>query len=406
MDALLTDFSQRRWETRPFERLFELLQSGPQAAALFAESALERVPEGGTFLNTALSFVPRDEFQRLVEASLQRLGRSQAAEDLVAHASLQFPDLLHPHLGQIFEARPNKDTYYEQWPWRSSGEAAGEHLLDVLACPPSEAAALRAWLCLLETRHETLLRVAEAKADAVPLELPFADYLLEIGFAWPHGPMYTSEVSHLIFAEGYFTAPRATWTARTLHPSWHVEGTGVACRVGGCAAGTCGLCGGQLHHLLTCPLPAGNGESTCEPIAFVTCLSCLGWEKPLLSYHHPVGDCPRSLDVGNIVPQFPALPLRETVAQLTPTPSRWRWQDWGLSNSRENLCRVGGYPTWVQSAEYPACPGCEERMRFVLQLDSELPTENDGEWLWGSGGVCYAFWCASCRNSSLFWQCT
>lgn len=33
--------------------------------------------------------------------------------------------------------------------------------------------------------------------------------------------------------------------------------------------------------------------------------------------------------------------------------------------------KLGGWPAWVQSAEYPACPQCGEIMELVLQVDSE-----------------------------------
>lgn len=85
---------------------------------------------------------------------------------------------------------------------------------------------------------------------------------------------------------------------------------------------------------------------------------------------------------------------------------RWRQQDWGQSNHRQNLSRVGGAPSWVQSAWYPACIDCGEEMPFVMQLDSTLPTTGEGALLWGSGGMLYTFWCAKCRVSGHFWQCT
>jgi uncharacterized protein YwqG len=33
--------------------------------------------------------------------------------------------------------------------------------------------------------------------------------------------------------------------------------------------------------------------------------------------------------------------------------------------------KLGGWPAWIQRAEYPACPTCARRMELVLQLDSE-----------------------------------
>ena len=45
-------------------------------------------------------------------------------------------------------------------------------------------------------------------------------------------------------------------------------------------------------------------------------------------------------------------------------------------------------------------------MRFMLQLDSQLPDQDGEEWLWGSGGVAYGFNCAACRTTAYLWQCT
>lgn len=87
-------------------------------------------------------------------------------------------------------------------------------------------------------------------------------------------------------------------------------------------------------------------------------------------------------------------------------PRRWFWQAWGCSNSRENLNRVGGEPSWIQDAEYPSCPSCDKLMPYLFQLDSDLPTAGGGEWLWGSGGIAYGFWCDGCRISGVIWQCT
>jgi hypothetical protein len=33
--------------------------------------------------------------------------------------------------------------------------------------------------------------------------------------------------------------------------------------------------------------------------------------------------------------------------------------------------KLGGWPAWVQSVEYPDCPRCGTRMSMVLQIDSE-----------------------------------
>lgn len=33
--------------------------------------------------------------------------------------------------------------------------------------------------------------------------------------------------------------------------------------------------------------------------------------------------------------------------------------------------KLGGWPAWIQSAEYPACPECSRTMELVFQVDSE-----------------------------------
>jgi hypothetical protein len=45
-------------------------------------------------------------------------------------------------------------------------------------------------------------------------------------------------------------------------------------------------------------------------------------------------------------------------------------------------------------------------MSFLLQLDSELVTQEEAEWLWGSGGIGYFFWCDGCKISGGLYQCT
>ena len=45
---------------------------------------------------------------------------------------------------------------------------------------------------------------------------------------------------------------------------------------------------------------------------------------------------------------------------------------------------------------YPNCPSCKGTMSYLLQLDSNLPAADGYEWLWGSGGMAYGFWCDAC----------
>ncbi len=48
--------------------------------------------------------------------------------------------------------------------------------------------------------------------------------------------------------------------------------------------------------------------------------------------------------------------------------------------------QVGGLPTWIQDAQYPPCPECNNMMPFVGQLSNEDIEEY-------SEGIYYAFAC-------------
>jgi hypothetical protein len=271
-----------------------------------------------------------------------------------------------------------------------------------------DARRMKAWSCLLETRRHDAMSIAIAAAGQVDLDYPLEIYLHHVGFASLDRPLSSNACAHLIFSHDDVTSKRPPWISRSVHPTWNLSG-GESLRFGGRGSAACSLCGELLHHLITIPeaniFSPGSGKAHCE-ISLETCLSCLGWERPVLFYKHDRDGRAQPLDIGSAKPEFIGDPLRETRVRLVSTPSRWTWQDWALSNSRENLNRVGGNPCWIQSADFPQCRDCEDTMRFVMQLDSHLPVEGGGEWLWGNGGICYVFGCSPCRSTAFLWQCT
>lgn len=405
IEPLLNDFAAKRWDRHPFERLIEFVTTAPSELSSFVEAAVTRVHEGGTFLDLTFSFLSPQEFERLVALAIRLLSSGNengAANSVIAYASLQFPSLLHPYLSAIFALRPNNRTYYENWPWRESESLACAELTAMIRSQAADDIKLKAWRCLLETRYGPALVEAMACAKGLPLEHP-TRYFLEVGFESPTAPLFDAAPRHIVFPAGYFTKARPASIDRSIHPTWNLSGEDVECIFGGHLPGQCGLCGGRLHRLISLP----EGAAPCRtPLTLATCLSCLGWERPFLAYRHGLEGLPTPLERGEVLPQFPAVAIMEATVRVVRTPSRWRWQDWALSNSRENLSRIGGHPSWIQSAEYPKCPSCGTTMRFLAQFDSDLPTEDQGEWLWGSGGICYGFWCESCRVSGFLWQCT
>jgi hypothetical protein len=55
----------------------------------------------------------------------------------------------------------------------------------------------------------------------------------------------------------------------------------------------------------------------------------------------------------------------------------------------EEFSQIGGHPTWVQDAEYPQCPGCQQPTPFIDQLSNE-DYEKYGE------GIYYLFAYGQC----------
>jgi uncharacterized protein YwqG len=64
--------------------------------------------------------------------------------------------------------------------------------------------------------------------------------------------------------------------------------------------------------------------------------------------------------------------------------------------------KLGGWPFWVQSAEYPSCPTCKTRMELVLQVDSE----NNVPHMFGDAGCGHITQCPVHRDVLTFgWAC-
>jgi hypothetical protein len=263
---------------------------------------------------------------------------------------------------------------------------------------------------MLETREREALKcVWERRGDEA------IHHLLNVGFEGPEQQfrkLYTDTIFHLCFPAGFFRDEAAPVHLVKRNPTWRPrENVRFTGKFGGQSERQCASCGDCLHHVLTLnPLPDNLGVTGLNSLSLETCLSCLGWEERAsnLFYRHDELGRPTALAAfGNRVkPQFPAEPLLAAEIILSPTPRRWFWQDWALSNSRENLNRIGGHPAWIQNADYLTCPICTKRMQHLLQLDSDLTTVDGGQWLWGSGGCCYVGWCDKCKASGFQWQCT
>jgi hypothetical protein len=221
-------------------------------------------------------------------------------------------------------------------------------------------------------------------------------------------PLYCEHAFHISFPPAYLPGEARPLWQRT-HPTWHLEGSATSpLPFGGVGKGACGVCGNGLHHLLTLdPVPDGLPVTGLSRLSLSVCLSCYGWERPAVFYQHGQDGEPQNIgyEGPRIQPEFPTEALAQTDVWLVESDRRWRWQDWAQSSGCENLNRIGGHPCWIQDAEYPKCPHCGQTMGFLMQLEAGIPTVDGDEWLEGEG-ICYGFWCDSCRISAFLWQCT
>lgn len=415
---IVKDFKLDAWKSNPFERMLKVKEEEPQNLLPFLTLCLSDIPKGGTFFDAALSYISEKEFKELIGRAIElsrQIGWTEVTCSVIDYASLQFPSLLLEYLPELLNSRSS--SYYDKWVWRNSNQKEMNFLIEIIQS--NSESKNDAWECLVNIRNETAILKAQGLFDiGCPRpEIGFDIYSKESGFEVVENSvrkLYQDATYHIIFNDEYLNelelgiADSVNYAAlsRKNHPTWTFEDSdSFSSNFGGLSSSKCGSCGGHLHHLLDVPEGLLDNHNV---LSLETCLSCLGWEEDQLFYKHNSIGIPTPIEnkLEHCVPEFESLPLKKTKVSIVKTPDRWGFQDWGLSNSRENLHRLGGSPSWIQGADYPSCPSCKDTMKFCAQFDSELLMEDGEEWLWGSGGICYTFFCVNCEISGMLWQCT
>ncbi|KER74220.1 hypothetical protein HR51_03880 [Burkholderia cepacia] len=427
IQTILDDYERLGWTNNdPMSQMLALRHDDPAALADLVIVSFDRVFPHAVFLDAALDLMDDTALEKVATEACQAICNGTWNERLasvLSSVATQTPQMFSGHwdmLVDIYTTKQSPRVYLEDNVWRMLDPATVERWRGRLADVPagSKVEHARA-VALLHSRQPAAVR--DAAAWLFPDDPGTrANWLMSAGYVQEHDALralHGETPLHIDFGPTLGTpilraqpkwhrgvlAHHATWRAGESHRS--------GARFGGVSSHRCGLCHGPLHRLLTLPQPAEAGIDSSTPVSFDTCLSCVGWESdgPIFHRHDDAGDAcahpSQQRDVA-IQPEYTAAPFVEADVALFAAPARWTRQEWGLSNSRQNLSRVGGAPSWVQSAQYPDCPDCGRKMSFVMQLDSNLPQTDGSEWLWGSGGANYTFWCAPCRTSAHLWQCT
>jgi len=374
----------------------------------------------------------------------EKSARWKNAEEVIAMASLEFAPFLHQYLGELFKLQPNESAYYAEYPWRGLSYESSQIWREKLADPQtSKDDKQKIFSCLLQTRDPRNVKLACEFALAEdffdrPCDLlDYIGYWLEaVGFTFERVKFNANEansdksqkapndeicfggekfmlkrycgqcVYHIIFPRGYFGAPYAPHLAKH-HPTWRFEGGEAGYKLGGVLDEPGGDAQNPLFHLITLDPPPRDLPVRSLPRLILAAHVREINEGEIVFYEHDAQGMPRRIGERTQVEYAFDEPIKECEVALAPTPARWAAQDWGMSNSRQNLARIGGEPSWIQGALVPTCPICSEKMEFLMQLDSELPScEQGGEVYFGSGGILYVFWCERTRVSAFFMQCT
>ena len=105
--------------------------------------------------------------------------------------------------------------------------------------------------------------------------------------------------------------------------------------------------------------------------------------------------------------------VRLRLARLAPSGWSARSWAWCSTTSRidmlaENIAnselgdKLGGWPAWIQNAEYPDCPRCGQRMVHVFQVDSE----DNMPFMFGDAGCGHITQCPDHKEVVAFgWAC-
>lgn len=414
-EKLIHDFKENGWKTSNlYERLFEFTNNS-ETTFIFCKSFLTNFEKGATIFNDSLSYIEKEHFSELVVLAFDILKQqpNENAEEVIAYASLQFPELLHAHLELIYELRPNESAFYAEYPWRKLPSEKIKPFRDKLTNPNTSLSdKQKLFSLLLETRDLETIKFAYNYAlnnnlfEREDIENHLTYYLESVGFTFRNGQIENycpNPTYHFCFPENYFSDDRPIHTSRKQHPTWNLNPLEKKYEFGGIIQDDEN---NPLISLITFDkIPEKLKVSGLPGLTLGMHVRELN-EYGAIFYQHDKFGKPSKIGEIKDIEIYTDSPIKETGISFAETPNRWTFQSWASSNSRENLFRLGGEPTWIQSAEVLTCPICNEKMNFLMQLDTDLPNTKDGEVYFGSGGICYVFWCDKSKVSGYLMQCT
>jgi hypothetical protein len=420
VSAILDLHDARHSQDRSLAAILALAADHPEQLGALLLLALQRGSPTTAYLDVALDLLP-DAALPPVCAEAWRRDREGASAPLVVRvvefASYQAPQTLQDDWEALLEAFADGEAQLAPSVWRALPAAVTARWAEILRAADDASEVSRGQALLLAAQADT---VAIARRYLLNRDgLNAHNWIPWAGLSNTEPPrlLHGLQPLHLRFGQAQWRAQldaepawrREIWR---LHPTWQGGTLQGSARIGGALGVACGYCAAPLQRLLELDRRFLQ-EGASGTVTLCLCQACAdGGDGPDVYYvRHGADGLPESAT---------SSPARGAAALGTPDDGlmeaevglvamhgqRWQQQDWGESNNRQNLSRVGGAPSWVQGAGYPPCRDCKTPMRFVLQLDTILPTVGGNTQYWGSGGMLYAFWCDACAISAQQWQCT
>ncbi|MGL4610210.1 MAG: DUF1963 domain-containing protein [Trueperaceae bacterium] len=179
----------------------------------------------------------------------------------------------------------------------------------------------------------------------------------------------------------------------------------------------CECCGSEMNFFLQLNLESLPMEARGKGLLqMFYCTKCDSWE-PFSPSHLLRVVYPDS--VGNTLVALPnkAFPAKRIIAweALEEYPGYAEWEDLAIpiqvpdiaAEAVEDMLakegdKLGGWPNWIQSVEYPNCPLCNKQMQLVFQIDS-----NDNlDFMFGDAGCGHITQCSEHKDILAFgWAC-
>ncbi|MCC9043463.1 hypothetical protein LNQ81_12355 [Myroides sp. M-43] len=407
-------FKQTEWNTPNVYNQLRAIMKDKEEVYAFCLEFLTNNIKGSTLFDAALSYVSEEHFSILAKTAISILQEkeSKLAESLLEYASIQMPHILHPYVEELLAINANGDSYYADYYWRYLPSAQLQpYLMQFLHIDTDLETKIKLFNCLIESRN--IHTIEQLIPHALTLELSIyasasdyiEGYLESVGLYSEQGKVksYCSDQTyHILFEPNYLNKSSVVHLNRTDHPTWNGTSLVDKYKVGGYLAEDEN---NPFMHIITLdPIPKGLNISL--PALVLGCHLRELNENGVVYYQHDEQGIPHKIGELGTIEWTEEHAMVPTEVSIVPTEARWAYQSWASSNSRENLFRIGGEPTWVQNADLLTCPISGEKMQFIMQLDSEIPDVQGGEVYYGSGGICYIFYCEKSRVSGYVMQCT